>query len=137
MFAAQLEPSSPTYGHPDADQLLPSGAIPLDGLVARMRTLEAQNHPIMGEAVSIYAWKKIIEAAERHNAPGEFTAFIGYEYTPTPGNRHLHRNVVFRSSEVPERPFSSGDSDDRLLEVAVGAALRARPLRPLGWSQEA
>ncbi|MCZ6887109.1 MAG: DUF3604 domain-containing protein, partial [Gammaproteobacteria bacterium] len=112
VFAAQLEPSSPTYGHTDADKLLPSGAIPLDGLVARMRKLEAQNHELLGEPVSIYAWKKIVEAAERHNAPGKFTAFIGYEYTPTPGNRHLHRNVVFRASEVPERPFSSGDSGD-------------------------
>ncbi len=111
VFAAQLDPEAPFYGHPDAQDLVPRGS-PLDSIVRRLRELEAQGPEFMGVKVWEYAWQKIIDAAERHNDPGTFTTFIGYEYTPTPGNRHLHRNVVFRGSRVPERPFSSGDSLD-------------------------
>ena len=57
------------------------------------------------------AWQEIIESAERHNDPGNFTAFIGYEYTTSgPGQQNLHRNVVFRGSDVPATPFSRLDS---------------------------
>ena len=57
------------------------------------------------------AWQEIIESAERNNEPGSFTAFIGYEYTSSgPETQNLHRNVIFRGSEVPLQPFSRLDS---------------------------
>ena len=57
------------------------------------------------------AWGKIIESAERNNAPGEFTTFIGYEYTTSgPDFENLHRNVIFRGGEAPDLPFSRLDS---------------------------
>ena len=110
--AALLDPTSPGYGHPDSEALL--RRMPLPELIRELRTRAAKNDPLLADAVIEDAWQKTIAAAERHYAPGRFTTFIGYEYTPTPGSRHLHRNVVFRDGEdkVPARPFSARDSGD-------------------------
>ncbi len=57
------------------------------------------------------AWQEIIESAERHNDPGQFTTFVAYEYTTSgPEFENLHRNVVFEGSEVPQQPFARLDS---------------------------
>ncbi len=45
-----------------------------------------------------YVWEDIVEAAERHNDPGKFTAFIGFEWTSVPKGFNLHRNVMLRDS---------------------------------------
>jgi hypothetical protein len=59
------------------------------------------------------AWNKIMEAAEEHNDPGKFTTFNAYEWTvrsQEPESGSYHRNVIFKSSKAPKRPFSSFDS---------------------------
>jgi len=42
------------------------------------------------------AWQETIDAAEKFNEPGRFTAFIGYEWTSNTGGNNLHRVVIFR-----------------------------------------
>jgi len=65
---------------------------------------------LRNDAVVESTWERIIQLADRHTVPGEFTAFVAYEYTSMPGGQNLHRNVVFRGSDVPRRPFSTFDS---------------------------
>ena len=65
--------------------------------------------------ISRDAWKDIIGAADRHNNPGTFTTFVGYEYTSsTDAMDNLHRNVIFRGdgNRYPELPFSRMNSLD-------------------------
>ncbi|HSG80886.1 MAG TPA: DUF3604 domain-containing protein [Gemmatimonadota bacterium] len=42
------------------------------------------------------AWEEMIDAADEYNDPGEFTAFIGYEWTSNTAGNNLHRVVIFR-----------------------------------------
>ncbi len=42
------------------------------------------------------AWDATIDAAERFNHPGVFTAFIGYEWTSLVRGNNMHRVVVYR-----------------------------------------
>ena len=72
--------------------------------------------PLAGnEGLMRSMWERITTAAEQHNEPGTFTAFIGYEWTSTPGGSNLHRNIIFRDDkDLADRiiPFSVYDSDD-------------------------
>lgn len=55
-------------------------------------------------------WQNIQAAASAANSPCEFTSFVGYEYTGTPGTSNYHRNVIFRSDVVPALPVSYIDA---------------------------
>jgi hypothetical protein len=45
-------------------------------------------------------WEQMIHAADDHNDPGHFTAFIGFEWTSNTGGNNLHRVVIFRDDEI-------------------------------------
>jgi hypothetical protein len=49
-----------------------------------------------GSAAYRSAWEETIDAAEKYNDPGEFTAFIGWEWTSNTGGMNLHRVLVYR-----------------------------------------
>ena len=57
-------------------------------------------------------WEGVVAVAEKHNDPGKFTTFAGYEYSSaTPAM--LHRNVVYVGGPMHTKawlPFSSIDS---------------------------
>ncbi len=57
--------------------------------------------------ISINAWADTIKAAQDNYVPGEFTTFVGYEFTTSKNSGSLHRNVIFRGSEnLPDIPYS-------------------------------
>lgn len=59
------------------------------------------------------AWTFIMDSAERHNNPGKFTTFLGWEWSSTPGGANLHRVVFLKEGKkVGSKflPYTSFDS---------------------------
>ncbi len=81
-----------------------------------IKQMMAREDPLRGnEAIPRTIWERITASAERHNQPGRFTAFIGFEWTAGPGGNNLHRNVVFRDGKARADqvlPLSQYDSED-------------------------
>jgi hypothetical protein len=77
--------------------------------------LSANAARIPFDGIAKSTWDFMGETADEYNAPGDFTAFIGYEWTSTPQGNNLHRVVVFRDGAdraTQVVPFSSFDSAD-------------------------
>lgn len=83
-------------------------------------------------------WDDHIAIVERYNKPGKFTAFMGFEYTLTPGGDNLHRVVLFRDGKEKAGkilPYTSlvGTTPDMLwdymdgYEKATGGKMLAIP----------
>ena len=65
---------------------------------------------LVTDAIVVPAWRSLIEIANQEYLPGQFTSFVGFEYSPNPDGQNLHRNVIFRGDRGPDRPFSAMDS---------------------------
>jgi len=78
--------------------------------------MSTNQDPLAGqEELTRTMWERLTAAAEAYNAPGQFTAFIGFEWTASPGGNNLHRNVIFRDGKDAADqvlPFSNYDSTD-------------------------
>jgi hypothetical protein len=59
-------------------------------------------------------WQDVGKAADINNDPGNFTAFVGYEYSSLPEGDNLHRVVIFRDGANKTNkvlPFTLFDSE--------------------------
>lgn len=79
---------------------------------------EEPEDPLEGTGFNESMWQRMTDAAEKHNAPGVFTALIGYEWTSGPQGNNLHRNIIFRDGKdkadqiVPFSAYHSSDPED-------------------------
>ncbi len=58
------------------------------------------------------AWEDIVDAAERHNAPGKFTSLIGWEWSSIPTGANLHRVVFTPDGAHKAKQFLPYGSDE-------------------------
>jgi len=70
---------------------------------------------LTNERLTRSIWEQQIDAAEKYNEPGSFTALIGYEWSSNSGGNNLHRVVVYRDGANRAEqmlPFSSFISEN-------------------------
>jgi hypothetical protein len=119
------DPSSPGYGTASCavyrEEDRPRTGVPMgvgmasltEATYRRMAAL-SQEEVCGGDAAVCFgvtdrAWRATIAAAERWNDTSDacsFSALVGFEYSMTPDLTKIHRNVIFRSAEVPDYPIS-------------------------------
>ena len=83
--------------------------------------------PSIPEALSP-GWKETVEAAEAANDPGNFTAFIAYEWTSNPEGDNLHRVVIYRDGAdktADVLPFTTGGASGSVDPEDLWTALEA------------
>ncbi len=74
-----------------------------------------EEDPALPTPVRQTVWSGVAKTADRHNKPGIFTAFSGYEWTSMISGNNLHRVIVFKdeADKVSQMvPFSGQDSLD-------------------------
>jgi len=113
VFPLMMDPNNALFKHPLAVGMRsPDPA-------AQQRAVLDFSHSLLGgapikeladEQLMIDIWKQIQDVAARFYEPGKFTTFIAYEWSCNPEGRNLHRNIIFRGTQVTDRPFSTFDS---------------------------
>jgi hypothetical protein len=80
-----------------------------------LNAIVAGKDPLKDPKLTRRVWEEIVDFAEKHNDPGKFTAFIGYEWSSAPQGNNLHRVLVMRGNAEQAKqvlPFSAYDSVD-------------------------
>ena len=118
MLEKMSDPNSSVGNHP-LSKSLQNAVDPAErdkvfqAILPRERGYITFEDDLLDENIVRSAWQEVIDSANRHNDPGNFTAFIGYEFTA--GGRkgeNLHRNVIFKGEKVPDIPYTRIDAQN-------------------------
>jgi len=83
-------------------------------LIAQVNKVVPPNPELNNDKINSTVWGRIMDAADRHNEPGNFTAFMGWEWSSTPNGANLHRVIVMKGGKENGSdfiPYTSFDSD--------------------------
>ncbi|MBW1904898.1 MAG: DUF3604 domain-containing protein [Deltaproteobacteria bacterium] len=106
------DPSSDQYDHPDCVSFRddPNSAF-IQLNAALSHPPQSAHYPALcgagGQAcidAGMEVWGSVQDAAEAaydRTEACEFTSFVGYEWSASPGTRNLHRNIIFKNENVP------------------------------------
>ena len=82
-------------------------------LLAKSIVNESPIDAFRDEEIMRTLWHRLVAIADEHYEPGKFTTFPAYEWTAQPGNKNMHRNVIFRDSDnVPDVILDAISADD-------------------------
>ena len=114
VFNKMTDPDNPLSKHPMAARITSSDqneAMQAFAQVLREFSAGDLDPAFIDPAVSRDVWAEIVETADAHYQPGQFTTFPAFEWSSNPDMQNLHRVVVFGDSAVvPELAYSSIDS---------------------------
>jgi hypothetical protein len=107
-------------------------------LIAMVNKIAPPNPDLYNDEINSQVWNSIMDAADRHNEPGVFTAFMGWEWSSTPNGNNLHRVVILKEGREQGQqfiPYSSLESDKpedlwnwlEITSAATGASFLAIP----------
>ena len=112
-------PGSPEFTLPQC-RALRSGELDQESMLEQAFSIAGtrpmpRNQAICGEVARCQTnerttWQRVQAVANAHDDPGRFTALIGYEFSSLlPEFGMLHRNVIFRGTDVTPHAISSVD----------------------------
>ncbi len=108
------DPNSPISKLPVAEKLKVQSKEDINRVYMFLGASLLKNEPIpelVSPEVAGNVWKQFVTIADKYYQPGKFTTFVAYEWTSTPDNRNMHRNIIFKDSKkVPAVPFTALDS---------------------------
>jgi len=83
-------------------------------MISQVNGVTPVNPELSNQVINRNIWGDIMDAADRHNKPNKFTAFMGWEWSSTPNGANLHRVIIMREGkEKGEQfiPYNALDSD--------------------------
>ena len=108
------DPTSALSKLPIADKLKVHSKDDIQKIYLFLGASLLKNEPIkelIDPEVAGNIWKQTVAIADKYYQPGKFTTFAAYEWTSTPNNSNMHRNVIFKDTKkVPDVPYTSIDS---------------------------
>lgn len=87
--------------------------------------IEGTNNLAVSTEIPIGPWEEIVDAAEAANAPGHFTALIGFEFSASTPGGSIHRVVMFRD-----------DKETANAQIPLSAAIDSDPEALWAWMEE-